>query len=101
MPLSLHVVTGKKDRPSREGRPKVRLDARSVVRARLHESDSRGRSARCTDMIFSGVLDRFPALKIVSAENDSGWIAHFMYRLDHAFEKFGVMMGQAARAEAE
>ena len=26
-----------------------------------------------------------------SAENDSGWVAHFMYRLDHVYEKFGVM----------
>ncbi len=42
-------------------------------------------------MIFGGVLDRFPALKVVSAENDSGWVAHFMYRLDHVYEKFGVM----------
>ena len=41
-----------------------------------------------TDIIVSGVLERFPRLKIVSAENDTGWLPHFMYRLDHAFEKF-------------
>ncbi len=41
-----------------------------------------------TDIIVSGALERFPRLKIVSAENDTGWLPHFMYRLDHAFEKF-------------
>jgi predicted TIM-barrel fold metal-dependent hydrolase len=42
-------------------------------------------------LIFYGVLDRFPALRFVVAENDSGWMAHFMYRIDHFFEKFGAM----------
>jgi len=40
------------------------------------------------DIIFSGVLERFPKLLIVSAENDTGWLPHFMYRADHAWEKF-------------
>jgi uncharacterized protein len=44
-----------------------------------------------TDIIFGGVLDRFPALTLVSAENDSGWIPHYMYRMDHAYDKFNVM----------
>jgi predicted TIM-barrel fold metal-dependent hydrolase len=35
------------------------------------------------EMIFSGVFDRFPELRIVSAENDIGWIAHFVERMDH------------------
>jgi uncharacterized protein len=45
-----------------------------------------------TDIIFSGVMMRFPKIKIVSAENDTGWIGHYMYRMDHAFEKFGALM---------
>jgi len=30
----------------------------------------------------------------VSAENDTGWLPHYMYRLDHAFEKWGVQMAE-------
>ena len=41
-----------------------------------------------TDIIFGGVLERFPKLLIVSAENDTGWLPHYMYRADHAWEKF-------------
>jgi hypothetical protein len=39
-----------------------------------------------TSIIWGGVLERFPELKIVSAENDVGWMPHFMYRMDHAYE---------------
>ena len=35
------------------------------------------------------VFERFPKLKIVSAENDTGWLPHFMYRLDHTCERYG------------
>ncbi len=35
------------------------------------------------EMVFSGVFERFPRLRIVSAENDIGWIAHFLERMDH------------------
>src|SRR5262249_51914398 len=31
---------------------------------------------------------RFPKLLVVSAENDTGWLPHYMYRADHAWEKF-------------
>jgi predicted TIM-barrel fold metal-dependent hydrolase len=45
-----------------------------------------------SSIIFGGVLERFPKLIIVSAENDVGWVPHYMYRLDHAWEKFNAIM---------
>jgi predicted TIM-barrel fold metal-dependent hydrolase len=38
-------------------------------------------------LIFGGVLHRFPALKLVFAEFDAGWVPHFVQRLDHYFRK--------------
>jgi predicted TIM-barrel fold metal-dependent hydrolase len=38
-------------------------------------------------LIFSGVLDRFPSLRIVSAENNCGWIPYFLQRMDGVFER--------------
>jgi predicted TIM-barrel fold metal-dependent hydrolase len=35
------------------------------------------------EMIFSGVFERFPGLRVVSAENDIGWIGNFLERMDH------------------
>ncbi len=94
MPLSLHVITGKKPPKSEEERKKVRMEPRdpSFVRGYMNLIHEVQRSL--TDIIFGGVMMRFPRIKIVSAENDTGWIPHYMYRLDHAFEKFGALMSE-------
>ena len=38
-------------------------------------------------IIVSGVLERHPKLKLVSVENDIGWVGTWLGRLDHAFER--------------
>ena len=38
-------------------------------------------------LIFSGVLDRFPRLQIVSAENNCGWVPYYLQRMDRTFER--------------
>lgn len=35
-------------------------------------------------LIFGGVFERHPALKVVCVEADAGWVPHWMYRADHA-----------------
>ena len=35
-------------------------------------------------MVLGGVFERHPALKLVAAEGDAGWMPHYMYRMDHA-----------------
>ncbi len=35
-------------------------------------------------MTLGGVFERNPALKLVVAESDVGWLPHYMYRMDHA-----------------
>lgn len=37
--------------------------------------------------VFDGIFMRHPRLKIVSVEADGGWIPHFMYRMDHAYNR--------------
>ena len=39
------------------------------------------------DLIFSGVLERFPRLKIVSVETEYNWLASLMVRMDASFER--------------
>ena len=89
MPVSLHVVTSKKgnrEKKNTEQRPPanlVRSGRQSVYMRLIHEVQQ-----SITDIILGGVLERFPKLLIVSAENDAGWLPHYMYRADHAWEKF-------------
>ncbi len=91
MPVSLHVVTSKKGnqekKASETGESKPRRERRSGTEAGymrlIHEVQQ-----SIIDILFGGVLERFPKLIIVSAENDTGWLPHFIYRADHAWEKF-------------
>jgi predicted TIM-barrel fold metal-dependent hydrolase len=74
LPLSLHILTGKKNIQLTKGRVASNM-------AIIHEVQN-----SLTDLIYNGVLERFPRLKLVSAENDIGWIAHYLYRLDISYE---------------
>jgi uncharacterized protein len=84
MPLSLHSGTGR-------GGFGFNFDPRSVLNLYMrvpHEIQ-----LTFADLIVGGVLERFPRLKLVSAENDVSWIPHFMYRLDHAYERLHNIAG--------
>jgi predicted TIM-barrel fold metal-dependent hydrolase len=38
-------------------------------------------------LIYGGVFERHPNLKVVCVEADAGWAPHWMYRADHAFTR--------------
>ena len=40
------------------------------------------------DLIFSGVLERFPDLKLISVENEYNWLASLLVRMDKGHERF-------------
>lgn len=86
MPVSLHILT---EAPGRSGGS----DFQSVMRGypALHHSVEKS----IAQLIFSGVLERHPKLRVVSVENDIGWIPHFIQRLDHAYEKYRYLEANA------
>lgn len=43
------------------------------------------------DLICRGVLERHPKLKLVSAEADTGWLAHFLVRLDRGQKRYAYL----------
>jgi predicted TIM-barrel fold metal-dependent hydrolase len=45
-------------------------------------------------MILGGVLERFPSLQVVCAENDIGWIPHLLFRMDHGYRTHRHWSGQ-------
>lgn len=47
-------------------------------------------------LILSGVLERFPRLRVVSAELNCGWLPYFLRRLDERFEARGVRVHGSA-----
>jgi predicted TIM-barrel fold metal-dependent hydrolase len=47
----------------------------------------RGNQDLMSMFVFDGIFMRHPKLKIVSVEADGGWVPHFMYRMDHAYQR--------------
>jgi predicted TIM-barrel fold metal-dependent hydrolase len=43
--------------------------------------------------VLGGVFDRHPNLKMVCAEGDAGWLPHYTYRMDHAYDRHGYHLG--------
>jgi len=92
LPVSLHIITGRGRQARRLGASmEKRVDPQrnpGITYATVtHEVQE-----TIATLVFGGVLERHPRLQVVSAENDVGWLPHFMYRMDHGFEKYGTML---------
>ncbi len=76
MPLSFHILTSSQDNFKTRG-PKLN-GFLSIIRG-------------CQDImgtfILGGVFERHPKLKVVCVEADAGWVPHYMYRMDHAYDR--------------
>jgi len=77
MPLSFHILTSKSDTGAGRRGPKMNAFL-SIIRG-------------CQDImgtfILGGAFERNPKLKIVCVEADAGWAPHYMYRMDHAYDR--------------
>jgi predicted TIM-barrel fold metal-dependent hydrolase len=80
-PLSLHSITGM----GAESRLAITEPLDRYVRSTVlcHEVQR-----TLVSLIFSGVLERFPRLNFVSAENEVGWLPFFLQKLDQAQEEY-------------
>ena len=47
----------------------------------------RGNQDLIGTLIFGGVFERHPGLRVVCVEADAGWAPHWMYRVDHAYQR--------------
>ena len=77
MPLSFHILTSREGVAKPPRGPKIN-SFMSIIR---------GNQDIIGTFIFGGVFERHPQLKIVCVEADAGWAPHFMYRMDHAYDR--------------
>jgi predicted TIM-barrel fold metal-dependent hydrolase len=77
LPLSFHILTNK-DGLNFQARGAKLNGFMTIIRG-------------CQDimgmLIFGGVFERHPQLKIICVEADAGWVPHYMYRMDHAYDR--------------
>ncbi len=76
LPLSFHILTSRDDQMKARG-PKTNAFL-AIIRG-------------CQDiigtLILGGVFERHPRLRVVCVEADAGWVPHYMYRMDHAYDR--------------
>jgi len=77
MPLSFHILTSNEGVGKAPRGPKLNSFL-SIIRG---NQDIMG------TFILGGVFERHPKLRIVCVEADAGWAPHYMYRMDHAFDR--------------
>jgi predicted TIM-barrel fold metal-dependent hydrolase len=78
LPLSFHILTSRNS--ALGGKPRgSRLNGFLGI--------IRGIQDIMGTLVFGGVFERFPDLKVVCVEADAGWVPHYMYRMDHAYNR--------------
>jgi predicted TIM-barrel fold metal-dependent hydrolase len=80
MPLSLHVASDRAD-PRAGG---FALDARATRPSVFVNHDHQVREA-LAELIFTGVFERFPDLRVGSVEHGIGWIPYFLAQMDFVY----------------
>ena len=81
LPLNMHIFTGATDNHG--------LAPRHSSSKANGPMGFAGAGMTICDLIQSGVCERFPDLKFVITEFETGWIAHLLRRLDWAFVRGG------------
>lgn len=83
MPISFHILTSGRGKSSvdvsgRGGNGRPANGQHGVIRANQD---------LIALFIWGRIFERFPDLKMVCVEADAGWAPHFMYRLDHFYNR--------------
>jgi len=80
-PVSLHILTGHSYNKDKERKGVERY--RGSVNLKLHDIAS-----ALFELIFYGVLERYPKLKIVTVENECGWLPFMVQQWDYYYRRF-------------
>jgi len=80
IPIGMHIAT---NRPG-PGQDFALEDRNRVRNSFLANADHWVRMS-LSDMIFSGVFERYPKLKVGTVEHELSWIPHFLDRIDYTY----------------
>jgi predicted TIM-barrel fold metal-dependent hydrolase len=92
MPVNLHILSGHGYSKRRALAPATPPDGNRGIeqeRTSVNEKLIQAMDA-LYDLIFSGVLERFPRLKLVLVENEIGWIPFLLEQWDYYYKRHGV-----------
>jgi predicted TIM-barrel fold metal-dependent hydrolase len=82
MPLLLHIATNRSGVPGCE----FTMDVSELTGAGRSTTDHWVRYS-LSAMVFAGVFDRFPRLKVGSVEHETAWIPHWLKQMDFTYRE--------------
>ncbi|MGH7028934.1 MAG: amidohydrolase family protein [Stellaceae bacterium] len=82
MPLLLHIATPRHGIPGNE----FTMDVSEMTGAGRSNTDYWVRYS-LSAMVFAGVFDRFPRLKVGSVEHEAAWIPHWLKQMDFTYRE--------------
>lgn len=82
MPLSMHILTGHNYSKGGGRLPGIE-HYRGSVNLKLMDAAN-----AVFDFIFYGILDRYPGLKLVTVENEIGWLPFLLQQWDYYYNRF-------------
>ena len=82
IPLSLHVAS------NRPGSLSLSVEGKVSVRMADVVNEDHWPRQSLADMIYSGVFERYPRLKVMNVEHELGWIPFFIRRMDYRYRDF-------------
>jgi len=86
--LAMHTSTGRWKQPAYKfGRARTFIGPQAEIETTLAE------------MIYGGIFDRFPRLKVLSAEFDIGWVGHVVQRFRARDARLGIELSPAEYLE--
>lgn len=100
VPISFHIGTYRADavREKAVVIAGAQTDTPRPVQTAFSTADLYVRNV-LADLVFAGVLERHPQLRVVSAEHEIGWLAHFVERMDYTYTQRatrGIRFGDGA-----
>ncbi len=87
IPVTLHIATGG-DKQTKS-KQTVSIAEETV----FHISKPNQAECSLTVLIFSGVMERYPRLKFITAEYDMGWVPYFLQHADALHKRWSPMSG--------
>ena len=100
LPLSFHILTSGRDQGAGIG---TVAGQRGKSKANMFHGLIRANQDVISLFIWERIFERFPDLKIVCVEADAGWAPHFMYRMDHFYNRhrFWSKIGEMSKLPSE
>lgn len=93
MPLLMHLATQRAGVPGCE----ISIDFKTFTPAGLRPTQDYWVRYALTDMIFAGVCERYPRLKVGSVEHEISWAPHWLKQMDYTYRERPVYSGYRSK----